>query len=144
MDCSPPGSFVHEILQARILKWIVISFSKGSSHPRDWACISFISCTGRRNLTTVPPGKPEVMWEIVLLSIYLYISSFVNNKIDIFVCEYEEDSLKILEAEGWWTQVGGSLNSLFLEKGKATLSSTLVWSRKELDTTEQYSLSIPY
>ena len=68
----------------------------------------------------------------------------MNNKIDIFVCEYEEDSLKILEAEGWWTQVGGSLNSLFLEKGKATLSSTLVWSRKELDTTEQFSLSIPY
>ena len=31
MDCSPPGSFVHEIFQARILEWVVISFSRGSS-----------------------------------------------------------------------------------------------------------------
>ena len=36
MDCSPPGSSVGGILQARILKWVVISFSKGSSRPRDW------------------------------------------------------------------------------------------------------------
>ena len=36
MDCSPPGSFVHEIFQARILEWVAISFSKGSSQPRDW------------------------------------------------------------------------------------------------------------
>ena len=35
MDCSPPGSFVHEIFQARILEWVAISFSKGSSQPRD-------------------------------------------------------------------------------------------------------------
>ena len=31
MDCSPPGSFVHGILQARILEWVAISFSRGSS-----------------------------------------------------------------------------------------------------------------
>ena len=31
MDCSPPGSSVHGILQARILEWVVISFSRGSS-----------------------------------------------------------------------------------------------------------------
>ena len=36
MDCSPPGSFVHGILQARIPKWVVICFSRGSSQPRDW------------------------------------------------------------------------------------------------------------
>ena len=35
MDCSPPGSCVHGILQARILEWIVISFSRGSSQLRD-------------------------------------------------------------------------------------------------------------
>ena len=33
MDCSPPGSSVHGIFQARILKWIAIPFSKGSSQP---------------------------------------------------------------------------------------------------------------
>ena len=31
MDCSPPGSSVFEILQARILEWVAIPFSKGSS-----------------------------------------------------------------------------------------------------------------
>ena len=35
MDCSPPGSFVHGILQARILEWIAIPSSRGSSQPRD-------------------------------------------------------------------------------------------------------------
>ena len=33
MDCSPPGSSVHRILQARILKWVAISFSRESSNP---------------------------------------------------------------------------------------------------------------
>ena len=42
MDCSPPGSSVHGILQARILEWIAISFSRGSSLPRDRTTISFI------------------------------------------------------------------------------------------------------
>ena len=35
MDCSPPGSSVHGILQARILEWSAISFSRGSSQPRE-------------------------------------------------------------------------------------------------------------
>ena len=35
MDCSPPGSSVHGILQARILEWVAIPFSRGSSQPRD-------------------------------------------------------------------------------------------------------------
>ena len=36
LDCSPPGSSVHGIHQARILEWIAIPFSRGSSRPRDW------------------------------------------------------------------------------------------------------------
>ena len=43
MDCSPPGSFVHGILQARILEWIAISFSRGSSWPKDWTQVSHIA-----------------------------------------------------------------------------------------------------
>ena len=46
MDCSLPGSLVHGILQARILKWVAISFSKGSSRPRDQTQVSCI--VGRR------------------------------------------------------------------------------------------------
>ena len=46
MDCSLPGSSLHGILQARVLEWVAISFSKGSSRPRDWTRVSRIP--GRR------------------------------------------------------------------------------------------------
>ena len=44
VDCSLPGSSVHGIPQARILEWVAISSSRGSSWPRDW---TFVSCIGR-------------------------------------------------------------------------------------------------
>ena len=42
-DCSPPSSSVHGILQARILEWVAISFSRGSSSPRDQTWVSCIA-----------------------------------------------------------------------------------------------------
>ena len=42
-DCSPPGFSAHGILQTRILEWIAIPFSRGSSQPRDRTLISFIA-----------------------------------------------------------------------------------------------------
>ena len=45
IDCSLPGSSVHEILQARILEWVASLFSRGSSQPRDQTRVSHI--TGR-------------------------------------------------------------------------------------------------
>ena len=47
MDCNPPGSSVHRILQAKILEWVTISFSRGYSQSRDQTCVSYISCIGR-------------------------------------------------------------------------------------------------
>ena len=46
VDCSPPGSSVHGILQARVLEWVAISFSRGSSRPRDRTQVS--RTAGRR------------------------------------------------------------------------------------------------
>ena len=43
MDCSPPGSSVHGIPQSRLLEWVAISFSKGSSQPRDQTWVSCIA-----------------------------------------------------------------------------------------------------
>ena len=43
VDYSPPGFSVHEILQARILEWAAIPFSRGSSPPRDWTGIYCIA-----------------------------------------------------------------------------------------------------
>ena len=43
MDCSPPGSSIHGIFQARVLEWVAISFSRGSSRPRDRTRVSCIA-----------------------------------------------------------------------------------------------------
>ena len=56
MDCSPPGSSIHGILHARILEWTAISFSRGSSQPRDLIQVSHIA--GRFFLLYELPGKP--------------------------------------------------------------------------------------
>ena len=42
MDCSLPGFSIHGIFQARILEWVTISSSRGSSRPRDWTQVSHI------------------------------------------------------------------------------------------------------
>ena len=54
MDCSPPGSSIHGISQARILEWIAIPFSRGSSWPRDQTHVFSI---GRQTL------YHHVIWE---------------------------------------------------------------------------------
>ena len=43
MDCNPPGSSVHGILQTRILEWVAMPFPRGSSWPRDWTRVSSIA-----------------------------------------------------------------------------------------------------
>ena len=83
VDCSLPGSSVHGILQARILKWIVIPFSRGSSQPRDRTQISCIAAT--RGAPVFLPGNFH---------------------------------------------------------GQRSLVDYSLWSRKELDTTEQLILSL--
>ena len=57
MDCSTSDSSVHGILQARILDWVTILFSRGSSRPKDR---TQIPCIGRWILRTEPPGKPPL------------------------------------------------------------------------------------
>ena len=47
---GPPGSSVHGIFQARVLEWVSIFYSRGSSRPRDQTCISSVSCIGRQIL----------------------------------------------------------------------------------------------
>ena len=50
VDCSPPGSSVHGILQAKIQEWVAMPSSRASSWPRDWTRVSYVSCTGRQVL----------------------------------------------------------------------------------------------
>ena len=57
MDCSPPGSSVHAILQARILEWVAIPFSRGSPDPG----IEPRSPMLQADSPSEPPGKPQDM-----------------------------------------------------------------------------------
>ena len=47
MDCNPPGSSVHGILQARILEWVAMPSPRGSSRPKDPTWVSYVFCIGR-------------------------------------------------------------------------------------------------
>ena len=57
MDCSKPGSSAHRIYKARILEWVAISLSRGSSPTRDLTCIPSGFCIGRQILYLEPWRK---------------------------------------------------------------------------------------
>ena len=75
MDCSLPGSSVRGIFQARILEWIVMPSSRGSSWPRDWTCVSYgeilffpiqISLNNFCHSNNLNGSKYDRHWRIVL------------------------------------------------------------------------------
>ena len=73
MDCSPPDSSVHGILQARTLKWVAISCSWGSSPPRDWTHVSCISCIGRWILYHWATWEA---WSVYHLQIFIWLALY--------------------------------------------------------------------
>ena len=76
MDCSLPGSSLHGILQARVLEWVAISFSRGSSRPRDRTQVSHIG--GRHfNLSATREAPASSLWKNFNL---LGILQVPNNK----------------------------------------------------------------
>ena len=64
MDCSLPGSSLHGILQARVLEWVAISFSRGSSQPRD------------RTLVSCIPGRHFDLWAAREVLLFLFSAVF--------------------------------------------------------------------
>ena len=66
MDCSPPGSSVRGVFQARVLEWVAISFSWGSSWPRDWTWVSHIV------------GRCFTIWAILIWTSFNVFTEFVT------------------------------------------------------------------
>ena len=79
MDCSPLGSSVHGILQARKREWVSISCSRGSSPPRDRTCVCCISCIAGGFFPTVPPGKSIPRHYILLLLPFSHLKTTAFN-----------------------------------------------------------------
>ena len=63
MDCSPPASSVHGILQARILQWVTMPFSRGSSRSRDRTCAS-CNCFIVGGLFTAEPLRMPLAYSV--------------------------------------------------------------------------------
>ena len=85
MDCSLPGSSVHGIFQAIVLEWIAISFSRGSSWPRDQTQLSHIV---DRRLTIWATMEVPYLYTTtyyIYVSIYVYTCIYIYLFIDCFV-----------------------------------------------------------
>ena len=74
MDCSPPGSSVHRISQARILEWIAISFSRGFSQGIKPQSLAFIG----RFFTTESPGNFFVSFDRLIPWYFILFDAVVN------------------------------------------------------------------
>ena len=72
MGCSLPCSSVHGILQVRILEWVAIPASKGSSQPREWTCFLCLQHLLAGSLPLVPHGRPQDIYMVYCKNRLLY------------------------------------------------------------------------
>ena len=105
MDCSPPGSSFHRIFQAKILEWVAISSSRGSSPRRDR---TRVSCLADVFFTTESPGKPVIYLHICIISVSLYLCVYY----DIFKLHHFCLLLGL-----WWQESEFSVTVLQIHKG---------------------------
>ena len=103
MDCGPPESSVHGIFQARILEWVVISSSRGSSWPRDRTRASWVSCIGRRIL------YHYATWEVLNIKMptLLKFQSPLSTKSELLWAEPERH----FDHQGSWEKLPGQCSS---------------------------------
>ena len=95
IDCSPPGSSVLGIFQARILEWVAISYFRAASQPRYQTRVSCISCIGRQILYQRTLYKKAFLYikglvhqsGITVINIYVYTHQITDSKI----CERKID-----------------------------------------------------
>ena len=76
-DCSPPGSSVHGILQARIQEWVAILFSRGSSQPRDQ---TWVSCIAGILYHLSHQGSPKMPLLRLIFKLAYWLNWPPNNK----------------------------------------------------------------
>ena len=83
VDCTPPGSSVHTILQARILEWVAISYSRGSSWPRNW---TQVSCFVGSLFTIWSTREAQNMKWLGKTKIFLTLIAFILGSEDSLNC----------------------------------------------------------
>ena len=81
LDCRLPGSSVHGILQARVLEWVAISYSRGSSWPMDGSQVSYIA---GRFFTFWATGEAQlqILWRKLSKRLFhLYLKSGIDDSV---------------------------------------------------------------
>ena len=95
MDCGPPGSSVHGILQARIQGWVAVPFSRGSSQPRDGIQISCIA------------GGVFTIWATREAPLVVLVIIYCNAKLFCPLCNSNSESLLpfTMQHDTSWTKL---------------------------------------
>ena len=125
MDCSPSGFSVHGISQARILEWVALSSSRGSSQPRDQTCITcpggrfftaidrhlvYGPCTERISFINLFIGSASLLDSITLPGYYPDSNShYPNHFVHLFTCFFDTHSRHVTYAS-WETGLSRSLS----------------------------------
>ena len=123
MDCSLPGFSVHGFLQARILEWIAIPFSRGSSQARDR---NLVSC---RFFTVWATGSPPAVWFLP----YILIINIITKRLHLWapICI-------LITKKIYFCNKGPTQTSLCLANNRIINSSccalTEVWKRRSKRT----------
>ena len=115
MDCSPPGSSVHGILQARILEWVAMPSSRGSSQPRDGTfCSRDVSCSPYWQVGSLPPAPPSIAGHMLRLNHLLQKSTACLSPRDIFRKEAKVARPRLsVESRGEKGSLGGRCRKSF-------------------------------
>ena len=116
MNCSPTGSSVHGILQARILEWVAMPSCRGSSQPRGGTCLLHLPCWQAGSLPLVPPGKPPFPYMCTLSQF-----TFGNNIYHCITTACQENSIPHLSPAG---QCGSQIKNSILASAFLTISGT--------------------
>ena len=131
MDCSPPGSSVHGISQARMLEWVAMPCSRASSLPRDRTWISCVLCIGSWIL------YHWVTWEALFVSVIDWL--FGKDPDAGKDRRQEEKGTTEDEMVGWHHRLNGHEfeRALGVGDGQGSLACCSPWGRKELDMTDR-------
>ena len=113
-DCSPPGSSVHAILQARILEWVTILFSRGSSLTRDWNQ-GFCTAGGFFTIWTTRETTKEMS---IIAHLFLLLHSIPFYRYNtVYIHIHLKMDIWLLQIKLLWTLLYTSLDICFISLG---------------------------
>ena len=108
MDCSPPGSSVHGILQARTLEWVTVSSSRGhnTSQPRDWTHISCSSRMVGRFFTATREARSQVVCKYYTI-LYKGLEHWAWGIMEPISCEYRYRAMTVfpVQTKSRWVEI---------------------------------------